>query len=101
MIVLIQELIQIHSCRALTRYKKKIQISTKEQVLKVQQNNPLTSYKPEKINNERVSLTTKWVDIVQYTHTRGNTTMRNIYTIMALGSYKKVSQIGHNKNIIR
>jgi hypothetical protein len=48
-----------------------------------------------------VSLTTKWVDIVQYTHTRGNTTMKNIYTIMALGSYKKVSQIGHNKNIIR
>jgi hypothetical protein len=34
-------------------------------------------------------------------HTRGNTTMRNIYTSMALGSYKKVSQIGHNKNIIR
>jgi len=103
LIVLIQELIQIHSCGALTRYKKKIQISTKEQVLKVQQNNPLTSYKPEKINNERVSLTTKWVDIVQYTHThtQGNTTMRNIYTIMALGSYKKVSQIGHNKNIIR
>jgi hypothetical protein len=59
LIVLIQELIQIHSCGALTRYKKKVQISTKEQVLKVQQNNPLTSYKPEKINNERVSLITK------------------------------------------
>ena len=27
--------------------------------------------------------------------------MRNIYTIIALGSYKKVSQLGHNKNIIR
>jgi hypothetical protein len=26
--------------------------------------------------------------------------MRNIYTSTALGSYRKVSQIGHNKNII-
>jgi hypothetical protein len=26
--------------------------------------------------------------------------MKNIYTSMALGSYRKVSQIGHNKNII-
>jgi hypothetical protein len=34
-------------------------------------------------------------------HTRGNKTMRNIYTSMALGSYRKVSQIGHNKNIRR
>jgi len=34
-------------------------------------------------------------------HTRDNTTMRNIYTIIALGSYKKVSQIDYNKNIIR
>jgi len=34
-------------------------------------------------------------------HTRGNTTMRNIYTIMTLGSYRKVSQIDNNKNIIR
>jgi hypothetical protein len=34
-------------------------------------------------------------------HTRGNTTIRNLYTNMALDSYRKVSQIGHNKNIIR
>jgi hypothetical protein len=33
-------------------------------------------------------------------HTRGNITMMNIYTIMALDSYRKVSQIGHNKNIV-
>jgi len=27
--------------------------------------------------------------------------MRNLYTNMALGSYRKVSQISNNKNIIR
>ena len=36
LIVLIQELIQIHSCGALTKHKGKVQISTKKQVLKVQ-----------------------------------------------------------------
>ena len=56
----------------------------------------------KRINNEMVSSTTQRVDNVQYTHThtRGNTTMKSIYTSMALGSYRKVSQIGHNKNII-
>jgi hypothetical protein len=34
-------------------------------------------------------------------HTQGNTTMINIYTIMTLDSYKKVSQIGHNNDIVR
>jgi len=46
-----------------------------------------------------VSSTTQWVDNVQYTHTRQYNN-ENIYTIMALGSYRKVSQVGHNKKII-
>jgi hypothetical protein len=48
-----------------------------------------------------VSSTAQWIDITFNIYKRGNTTIKNIYTIMALGSYRKVSQINHNKNIIR
>jgi hypothetical protein len=48
-----------------------------------------------------VSSIAQWIDITFNIYKRGNTTIKNIYTIMALGSYRKVSQINHNKNIIR
>jgi len=71
LIVLIQELIQIHSCGVLIRHKRKgTNYYQKSRFWRSNKNDSLTSYKPEKINNERVSSTTHWVDNVQYTHTR-------------------------------
>jgi len=50
---------------------KKYQNTTKKKVLKVQQKWPANkAIRLEMINNERVSLTTQWIDNVQYTHMR-------------------------------
>jgi hypothetical protein len=50
---------------------KKYQNTTKKKVLKVQQKWPANkAIRLEMINNEGVSLTTQWIDNVQYIHMR-------------------------------